>query len=214
MGVALFSYQKGNSLFHKIPAAAKIIFLFAFSVFVFWGNGAAEKPELLASPDLFRLAIAAVICAATFFLSGANWKSLANLRFVFIIGAALTALKMLSFSAAARWQGLADGLLYTARFFLAALSAQCVYQTTTPLEIQEGLRLPWIFCAAISFIPQIFGEWQKIKLAARARLPQKRRKDLAAKVRLSALELQALMFAMLQKAETTRRAVSNRRRDS
>ena len=136
-----------------------------------------------------------------------------GLRFVIYIGLMMTALKIIATPADSWADGAAYGLLYTARFWASALAAQCVFETTTMVQLQDALRLPLVVTLSINFIPQIFSEWEKIKLAARARTSAKTRKNPAKACALFLRELQALIFAMLQKAETTRRAAANRRRD-
>ena len=213
MVAALFSYRRGSSLLHKANAGAKIIFLFAFSVFVFWGRTPDTAKEIFCAASIARTAICFAASAALFFLAGANWKSLLRLRFVLYIGLMVTALKIIGTPAASWADGAAYGLLYTARFLASALAAQCVFETTTMVQIQEALRLPLVVTLTINFIPQIFGEWEKIKLAARARTSPNARKNPAKACALFLSQLQALLLVMLQKAETTRRAVANRRGD-
>ena len=213
MVAALFSYRRGSSLLHKTNAGAKIIFLFAFSVFVFWGRTPDTAKEIFCAAAIARTAICFAASAALFFLAGANWKSLLRLRFVLYIGLMVTALKIIGTPAASWADGAAYGLLYTARFLTSALAAQCVFETTTMVQIQDALRLPLVVTLAINFIPQIFSEWEKIKLAAHARTSPRTRKNPAKACALFLSQLQALLLVMLQKAETTRRAVANRRGD-
>lgn len=202
MELALFSYRKGGSPLHKAPALLKMIFLFALNFFVFW-----ESPRTAA----LRCALAFLASAALFFLSDANWKGLLKLRFVLYIGLMVFALKIIGTPAAAWTDSTAYALLYTARFFVSALAAQCVFETTTMLQMQEALRLPLVVTLAINFIPQIFSEWQKIKLAARSRTSARRRKSLFGAASLALFEMQALLFVMLEKAETKRKALESRR---
>lgn len=202
MELALFSYRRGTSPLHKAPALLKMIFLFALNFFVFW-----ESPRTAA----LRCALSFAASASLFFLSGANWKGLLKLRFVFYIGLMVFALKTIGSSAASWADSAAYALLYTARFFVSALAAQCVFETTTMLQMQEALRLPLVVTLAINFIPQIFSEWQKIKLAARSRSSARRRKSIFGAASMALFELQALLFVMLEKAETKRKALENRR---
>ena len=146
-------------------------------------------------------------------MAGANWKSLFALRYVFVFGLLVTLAKIIGASAESLPFASASGLLYTARFFISALAAQCVFETTTMVQIQEALRLPLVAVLAINFIPQIFSEWEKIKLAARARVPKAARKNPIRACALFVSQLEALLLSMLQKAETTRKAVANRRGD-
>ncbi len=212
MVAALFSYRIGSSLLHKINAGAKIIFLFAFSVFVFWGTPQSAE-ELFCFSLLVRTAACFVTSVILFFMAGANWKSLFALRYVFVFGLLVTLAKIVGASAESLPFAIASGLLYTARFFISALAAQCVFETTTMVQIQEALRLPLVVSLAINFIPQIFSEWEKIKLAARARVPKAARKNPIRACALFVSQLEALLLSMLQKAETTRKAVANRRGD-
>ncbi len=202
MELALFSYKRGTSPLHKAPSLLKMIFLFALNFFVFW-----ESPRTAA----LRCALSFAASASLFFLSGANWKGLLKLRFVLYIGLMVFALKIIG-SPAASWAGSAAyALLYTARFFVSALAAQCVFETTTMLQMQEALRLPLVVTLSINFIPQIFSEWQKIKLAARSRTSARRRKSIFGAASIALFEMQALLFVMLEKAETKRKALENRR---
>lgn len=202
MELALFSYRRGGTPLHKAPALLKMIFLFALNFFVFW-----ESPRTAA----LRCALSFAASASLFFLSGANWKGLLKLRFVLYIGLMVFALKIIGSPAASWTDNAGYALLYTARFFVSALAAQCVFETTTMLQMQEALRLPLVVTLAINFIPQIFSEWQKIKLAARARTNARRRKSIFGAVSIALFEMQALLFVMLEKAETKRKALENRR---
>ncbi len=202
MELALFSYRRGGSPLHKAPALLKMIFLFAINFFVFW-----ESPRTAA----LRCALSFAASASLFFLSGANWKGLLKLRFVFYVGLMVFAIKIIGTPIAAWTDSAAYALLYTARFFVSALAAQCVFETTTMLQMQEALRLPLVVTLAINFIPQIFSEWQKIKLAARSRTSARRRKSIFGAASIALFEMQALLFVMLEKAETKRKALENRR---
>lgn len=202
MELALFSYRRGTSPLHKAPALLKMIFLFALNFFVFW-----ESPRTAA----LRCALSFAASASLFFLSGANWKGLLKLRFVLYIGLMVFALKIIGSPAASWTDNAGYALLYTARFFVSALAAQCVFETTTMLQMQEALRLPLVVTLAINFIPQIFSEWQKIKLAARSRTSARRRKSIFGAASIALFEMQALLFVMLEKAETKRKTLENRR---
>ena len=216
--VALFSYQSGSTFMHRQSSLVKILFFFALSAFAFWGGTPDSAREIFSRTVILKTAFCIAAGAALFVLSGADFKSLLSLRFVFIIGAMVTALKIIGEPKEALADGAAFGLLYTIRFFVSTLAAQCVFKTTTMLQIQEALRLPFAASLAISFIPQIFCEWKKIKLAARARGKKKFAKGLrgffcksADEAALTFYELEALVFLMLAKAECARKACANRK---
>ena len=83
-----------------------------------------------------------------------------------------------------------------------------VFETTSMIQIQDSLHLPRIIALSINFIPQIFYEWNKIRLASRAR--RTKTKNPIKKVAAFLYELESLFFVMLNKAENVRRAVENR----
>jgi energy-coupling factor transporter transmembrane protein EcfT len=210
MELTLFSYRRGNSIMHRINAGVKILFLIAFSFFVFWNPSSNQDEAVIAKSVLvnraaiINLSVCFLISWLCFFLAGANWKSLVLLRFVFVIGLLLTLLKMTD----SLIDGLVYGLLYTARFFTTAFLAQTVFETTSMIQIQDSLHLPQIISLSINFIPQIFYEWNKIKLASRAR--RTKSKNPIKKAAAFLYELESLFFVMLNKAENVRRAVENR----
>lgn len=206
MELSLFNYRRGNSILHKANAGAKIFFLFAFSFFVFWGKAPERASEIFTKTIIIRTAAAFFTSAILFLLAGANFKSLKALRFVLFIGIFFTILKMIG----SPIDGLASGLLYTIRFFASAWAAQTIYETTSMVQIQEALRLPLVVSLALNFLPQIFFEWEKINLAARARVPSKAKKSFAKNFYIKLYELQTLLFVMIEKAERVRKAVSNR----
>ena len=158
MELTLFSYRRGNSVMHRINAGIKILFLIAFSFFVFWNPSSNQDDSLVNKTVLINLSVCFLISWICFFLAGANWKSLVLLRFVFVIGLLVTVLKMTD----SVKDGLAYGLLYTARFFTTAFLAQTVFETTSMIQIQDSLHLPRIITISINFIPQIFFEWNNL----------------------------------------------------
>ncbi|MBO7637702.1 MAG: energy-coupling factor transporter transmembrane protein EcfT [Treponema sp.] len=194
MEVSLFSYRRGNSPMHRINAGVKLVFLIAFSFFVFYND------------SWIFLTVCLCLSWICFFLAGANWRGLLSLRFVFVIGLFLTLFKMTD----SVRLGLEYGLVYTSRFFISAFMAQTVFETTTILEIKDSLHLPNVIALAINFIPQIFHEWKKIRLASRARRPKT--KNIVRNISAFLFELQALFLTMLSKAENVRRALENRSR--
>lgn len=116
-------------------------------------------------------------------------------------------------------------LLYVYRFFMGALSALIFFETTSPIQIRAAFEqiqgaLAKIFpplkrinpaltiALAINFIPEIFGAWQRISRAAKARSPEGSRA--AFLVGGLYARLAALLSCLMRYAETTRRAIVNR----
>ena len=195
--MTLFAYRKGSTLLHKLPALLKIIFLAAFNIFIFW-----EADSFL----IWRLSAGSLVCLVFFILAKCGPKTLKSLFYVLLLGILVT---LFNLSKA----GLIYGALYTARFLLAALLAQIVFETTSPLEIKEAVPIAAL-SLAINFIPEIFSEWNKIHLAARARSAKSGRGFFYSCARAvfftPLLELEALFSNMLDRAEKKRRALLNR----
>ena len=204
---------------------------------------------------IIRVAICLFVSFIAFLLSGAHKESLKQVRFVVVIGLLVTVFDLLYFqfgttapSATAstgaingdaqnsmiimilpffgiNLLGLYDGLLYTVRFFITALAAQVVFETTSALEIQDAFEslqtiaakiIPplrkwnpaFVISLAINFIPEVFETWNKVNLAARART-----KDSHARkntIFILYQELLALFSCLLHFAEMKRQAILNR----
>lgn len=176
MAVNLFAYKKGDSALHKIPALAKIIFLIAFNIFIFWGgnsfflqgveiNAEISAKEIFSPLLVAQFAGGGLVCVVFFVLGKCGVRTLLSLRYVLFLGILVTIFNLSK-------DGLIYGALYTARFLLATLLAQIIFETTSPLQIKEAVPIPAV-ALALNFIPEIFSEWNKIHLAARARSPQR-----------------------------------------
>lgn len=223
MAVNVFLYRRGDSVMHRIPALAKLAFLFALCAFTFKNAAAASLHEILSRPVVIRTAICFCASATLFILSGAKWNSLRQLGFVFVIGAFVTLTRLIHIPFWFDTDGFAWGVLYTLRFFITSLAAQVVFETTSSLEITAALesvqnavakivpplkkRNPaLVISLAINFIPEIFNTWNKITLAANARADKKTRRSL----RVFIQETSALLSCLLHHAETKRMAVMQR----
>ena len=229
MVVSLFSYRKGNSFVHTMNPLVKFIFFIVLSVSIF--SPVFSSPVFAVLQTAFFFTAAVCIFAA----SKTPSSRLKSLRFVLFLGFFVTLFKIIQFDLI---QGrfifgfdlshAADGLLYTARFFTASLFALVFFETTSPLQLQESLELVQNTIAkiippvkkvsfalylslAISFIPEVFSSWQKIKLASRARNPQWRgKKKILKSINVFFLEFSALLSIMIERAVYKRRALINR----
>lgn len=226
MAVKLFSYRRGNTLLHRIPAGIKILFLMGISIAVFAGKHVNVSVT--------------VICGAlslmAFFLSGAKFSTLKSVTFVFVLGAFVTlfsALVLLPHEGAVVFcsfagidpVGIKYGALYTVRFFITALAAQCVFETTSALEIQNSFECAQnavakvfkpvkkmnpalVLSLAINFIPEVFATWNRVDLAVRARSAAKGKNKFS--LRILGVRLTAFFLCLLEHAESKRMAVLNR----
>lgn len=239
MAVKLFAYRRGNSILHKTPALLKLAVLMTLCIVTFSGA------------SVVRIGICLLISVIVFILSGAHKESLKQISFVAVIGTVITIFDMLYFQFSnstvanateniimvlpffgINMNGLYDGLLYTVRFFITALAAQVVFETTSSLEIQDAFEavqnvaakiIPplkkwnpaFVISLTINFIPEVFETWNKVNLAARARTNSsgKNRKGSRGKsntILIMYQELLALFSCLLHFAEMKRQAILNR----
>lgn len=204
MDVALFSYRKGNTPVHRAPALLKLAVLCIISAAAF----ATPFPWVL---------LWAVPPVLSYLTARIPFSRLRKLAFVPVIGIMVTLFRLISGP-----DQLQSGLLYTLRFAITALSAMVMFETTSPIQLQYGLETLWkcicrilpflkktdpvpTLCVTISFIPEIFFQWEKISMAARARTFS--RKD---RIRACTAMITALLSVMLKRAEEKRRAMLNR----
>ena len=160
---------------------------------------------------------------STFFLSGAKWNSIKQLKFVFVIGGFVTLVKLIHIPFWLDKDSLAYGILYTVRFFITSLAAQVIFETTSPLQIQNALEViqegiskiippvkKWnpalTISLAINFIPEIFETWNKVELAVKART----QKNSKWKTEILIQKFSTFFSCLLYNAETKRMAVLNR----
>ena len=215
MAVKLFSYRRGNTLLHRIPAGIKILFLMGISIAVFAGKHVNVSVT--------------VICGAlslmAFFLSGAKFSTLKSVTFVFVLGAFVTLSGMTAFVFDGIFVGIKYGAWYTVRFFITALAAQCVFETTSALEIQNSFECAQnavakvfkpvkkmnpalVLSLAINFIPEVFATWNRVDLAVRARSAAKGKNKFS--LRILGVRFTAFFLCLLERAESKRMAVLNR----
>ena len=228
MALNLFSYRTGSTPLHKTPAILKLIVMFAVCALAFSGSGNDGLEFLNNVPGLVKLCIAMTVSLVLFVLGGTHWKAFRKMRFVLFLGAFVIILRSiyvtesgLSLSA----DGAVSGLLYTLRFFITAFCAETIYETTSSLEIKECLESIELFIAkvippvkklkaafvismAINFIPLVFGTWEKVHLAAKAR--QNKKPGFTGTAHQLFCEFEALFSCLLFRAETRRKAVLNR----
>lgn len=220
MALNLFLYRKGKSLFHRIPAFIKLIFLFSFCSLVF-----VEKS--------YFLFLSLLICAASFFLAECSIRTFSNLKFLIFVSVFIIVIKSIDFSASGfsfSNKGIYEGLIYCARFSFVSFFAEIVFETTSSLEIRRCLEnvenvIAFVFppikkinpslivSLAITFIPQVFETWNRVHLAVRSKSPQKR-KSLHQAVSILMTELTALISCLIRSAETKRLSLLNRTSDS
>ncbi len=237
--VELFSYRIKESFLHKFNPGFKLCVLFVLCFITFWGNE-------ITTATMIRVSICGIICVLLFLFSGFYLDSIKRTRFVFFLGFLLTLFKMISFSFAdgdfleyevvfkikkiyllIDVDGLYSGILYTVRFFITALSAEVIFETTSGIQIKNSIEelqnkvarffpliKKWnpalVISLAINFIPEVFSTWNKVHKAALSRTDKKSRKNLIVVINMSMQELQTLISCLLYQAENKRKALLNR----
>jgi len=215
MELSLFAYRRGNSAMHRLPSGIKLVLLFGLCIGSFSGKG-----------SWIPTAICFVLSWAVFFLAGARWKAIGQLSFVLFLGGFVTLFRTVEFQPLGiSMEGLFSGLMYLVRFFSAAFTAQSVFETTSPLQIQNCLEtvesdiakvIPpvkklspaFILSLTINFIPMVFETWNRTATAAKARSPKKA--GIPSFTRNLFAQMSAFLSCILFKAESKRRAVINR----
>ncbi len=206
--MTLFAYRRGITPLHRANAGLKILGLIALCIITFAGGMYETLDSVMTAPLLIRTALCLAVTIALFIASGCNRTSFKPVKFVLIIGAIMTVLRLFNQPVQ---DALAAGLLYTVRFLITAVAAQIVFETTSPLEIKEamGSSTPALAIAlAINFIPQVFATWERVHTAARARTTNK--KGLLRSIHNVYCEIQAFFSCLLYQAETKRKALLNR----
>lgn len=239
MALKLFSYRKGNSILHRIPALLKILFMMVFCVTAFLGGSTETAEEILQKTVCFQLLYCICTCILLFFLSKASVRSVIQMRWVMWFGLMVTVfrlfpedysiLKSFDLYKPVLVNGLLAGGLYTIRFLFATFVCQLVFETTSSLEIREGFEnihlavcrglpfmkrfnLAFVISLAVTFIPEVFETWEKVSKASRAR--RGNRKGLISFCRILFCEMAALLSILIESADIKRRAILNRGYDN
>lgn len=214
---SLFSYRVGSSLIHKISAGIKLILMFAICICVFY--------EKLNAAILIANGILVMV---GFFAAETPISRLKKIKFVFIVGLFVTAVRAINFTPNFSFSksGLMAGLIYTARLSITAIAALVVFETTTRRQIQEvfekveivlqkifpplkKVRLALMISTSINFIPEIFSVWNQIQLATFSKMPAKKL-PLSRRISVATAQIFALFSCMLERAEETRKAIVNK----
>lgn len=221
---AIFSYRNENSIVHKIPCGIKIILMLFVTLRTFSNSPLWFKNEnFIQYIPWLRTFFYFLVTAVFFFLAKTHFKSLIRLRFLLWIAILFSSVSILS----KNYSALLSDLLYTFRFFVTALFSLIVFETTSKLEIMDTLcgvenkickiipsfkklNSAMLISITITFIPEIFSEWNKIRTAATARSKLNKKGKPKFSINSVNAQITALFLNMLQYAEEVRRAVTNR----
>ncbi len=221
---AIFSYRNENSIIHKIPCGIKIVLMLFVTLRTFCNSTLWLKNEnLIQYIPWIRTFFYFLFTAVFFFLAKTPFKSLIRLRFLLWIAVLFSSVSVVS----QNYNALFSDLLYTFRFFVTAMFSLIVFETTSRLEIMDTLcgvenkicriipsfkklNSAMLISITITFIPEIFSEWNKIRTAATARSKLNKKGRTKFSINSANAQITALFLNMLQYAEEVRRAVTNR----
>ncbi len=221
---AIFSYRNENSIIHKIPCGIKIVLMLFVTLRTFCNSTLWLKNEnLIQYIPWIRTFFYFLFTAVFFFLAKTPFKSLIRLRFLLWIAVFFSSVSVVS----QNYNALFSDLLYAFRFFVTAMFSLIVFETTSRLEIMDTLcgvenkicriipsfkklNSAMLISITITFIPEIFSEWNKIRTAATARSKLNKKGRTKFSINSANAQITALFFNMLQYAEEVRRAVTNR----
>ncbi|MGP1459789.1 MAG: hypothetical protein ACTTKL_10870 [Treponema sp.] len=234
---ALFSYRKGDSAVHRLPPLLKLTILCVICVRTFSNSVYGGVLSRLCSDGTvlwLRAAFYFCVQASLFFAARTPFSSLKKLKFVFVLGGMLTALRLIPSRIeppnyiALDAAELFASLLYVFRFFVTSAAALIIFETTSRIEIFDAfssvekrlaalipavkkLNIALTLSITVSFIPEIFSAWNAISLAAAARSGSARRSPQAF-FRSVTAQFFALFYNMFDYAEQLRKASANRLR--
>ena len=170
-----WSYKKGSSVIHRLPAGLKLIFLLFLSLVSFFPGTEAQSLYLLAAVAfiLILLSFAADIGPAAL-LRGSG-------PLFFVILAAFL-FQAVEFSPPGiNFEGLIETILFCARIGAAFAAGTLLFSVTTAWEIKKSLSRLEAFLhlkklkpgfsisLMLGFIPALFQIWEDINLAWKSR---------------------------------------------
>ena len=204
-----WSYRKGTSLLHRLPAGYKLVFLLLLSLAAFFPG-----PEIRSLAVLSGIAFILVILS---FIAGIGPRELLRGSGpLFIIVLAVFVFQAVEFSPFRfNLAGLPESVIFCARIGAAFAAGTLLFAVTTPGEIKkslsraetilhlERLRLCLAISLMLGFLPRFFEIWEDINLAWKSRAGKKNLSRLVVLVPLA-------VERMMVKAAETAMALESR----
>ncbi len=214
MDINLFSYRYDKTLIHKIPALLKIIFLCFISIRLF-----SSKINSLNINAWIQCCFYFIINCILFIISKTKFSSLKKLSYIPILGIIIILIIGLDFNPIRiNFSKSLEALLYVTRLFIISFLALIIFDTTSTYQIEKELdkiplfkrfKISQTISLTILFIPLIFRLWNKINLASKARICNK--KNYTKNIVFNLFQSFSTLFScLLESAENTRKAILNR----
>src|SRR5574344_141283 len=203
----LFTYRRGTSCIHRLPARVTLVLLCVISVRAFVSTYGGVTYTAASAPVWIHAAVYAAITVVLFVLSGTPVSRLKNLLFVPVAGLLVTLVRSVDVFPLCFIPGeIPEGLLYTVRFLITTGAALVIFETTSRTEIQRaferiqngiGVVLPVIrriplavtISIVLDFIPEIFFKWRMIQTATAARTPDEKKISVMRRLQIMTMEL-------------------------
>jgi biotin transport system permease protein len=204
-----WSYKKGSSLLHKLPAGTKLIFLLTLSLAAFFPGRPELSLAIVAGIALFLVLLSLIAGIGPLLLLRGSAPLLFIVMAVFIFQAVEFSPLGLNFD------GLMESLLFCARIGTAFAAGSLLFSVTTSGEIRkslsrlevylrlEKLKLSLSISLMLGFIPMLFQIWEDLNLTWKCRAGKK---NLSRMVKLVPL----LVERMMLKAADTATAMESR----
>lgn len=232
MDVALFSFQNGYSLLHRIRTGWKILFLISFCIFTFWGGTVFTYEQAVSRQVLIHSSTSFLLAVLVFFSGAKKISILSRMKPIFFLIFLMLTIGGLDYNLHKGdfyydKDGFSGAVVWCFRFFISSFVSVCIFETTSPLSIKETLEYFENFIAkiippfkklsfslvvslTINFIPQFFSTWNKTDLAVNARTNKK--KFVFFEIPVLVKQFKAFFSISINQAETTRKAMLNRSR--
>ena len=197
MQVTPWSYHKGSSLLHRLPAGIKLIFLLFLSLASFF-------------PNLFILSAIVLVLVLLSVIAGIGPKALlrgSTPLFIMVLGVFLFQAVEI-FPARFNLNGLKESIIFCVRIAAAFSAGTLLFSVTTSCEIRKSLSgaesflhlnklKPGLYISLmLGFLPEFFKIWEALNLAWKSRGGKRNMQ------RLTVLLPLALERMMLKAAET------------
>ena len=170
-----WSYQKGSTLLHRLPAGFKLIFLLLLSLAVFIPGSPFQSSVILSGTALILIILSLIARKNPLTLPRGSGPLLFIVLAVFL-------LRGLEFSPPGiNFEGLEETVIFGARMVVAFCAGNLLFSVTTPWEIRKSLsRLELILHLdklklslgiplMLAFLKVFFVIWEDLNLAWKAR---------------------------------------------
>ena len=204
-----WSYKKGSSVLHKLPAGIKLLFLLGLSLAAFFPGTETLSLIILGCIALIVFSLSLIARIRPHSLLRGSGPLLLVILAVFL-------LRALEFSPIGlNFDGLLESLIFCVRIGTAFAAGSLLFAVTTSTEIRKSLsaleaffhlekfKLSLSLSMMLGFIPALFQIWEDLDLAWKSRDGKKTLSCMATLVPL-------LIEKMMEKAVETAEAMESR----